>query len=283
MREIPNNCLEEKTTTCLVYTGQDIPSLDIKNGDAIEYVIQQLASKAPSQEVPELTVKAFNLPVLSSCAAKVINTAFSYEIATRVNTLYFSWNIDNALPSGYGYTTTLVEAVSSGVISQSDSRSGMINIPISNLPVNIRIEQRVSSECGEIILHQVIPVTGSFKGTYNSIFQVRDLSNTPSELPLDQAFDALFAMTVQNQQQINDFRAVNTQMEIAKLESRIVDLETSEPEEEEEITYLDQNISQSDTVGDALTAAFNLIRANEAQINLLEAEIESLRTLISQS
>lgn len=278
-REIPMNCLGEETR-CLVYSGDNIPDLDIKTGDSLNYVLGQLAQTPQAvAETAGIYINTFSIPVLSSCAIKLVGYSFEYTISASASGILFSWDIYNNLPAGFGYTSTTVEAIADGRVASSSSRSSSLSVSASKLPAVIKINQLVNTPCGDIALTKSIPITASLRGSYTGVFEVNDLNNTPSELTIEQAIDMAIAMGIQNQQQIEDFRAVQSISKFDSLDSRVSDLEIKEPDTT--VTYLDKAVSQTKEISQALTDAFSVIRANEAMISALQNEIDALKVQIT--
>lgn len=280
MREIPDTCLTERSTTCLIYTGEDIPELDIKNGDSIEYVVKQLAStSAPESVTDSITVQTFSIPILSNCASQIANTAFKYSIQNTQSAVLFYWDIVNALPPNFSYVGTTVRATNNGTISESTSRSAYISLPLTRLPATISVQQRVSSPCGDIILSKIIPVTATLQGEFNAVFDITDVNTIPTELTIEQAFDQIMGLAIKNQQQIQDFNAADDPFKVDSLDARVTDLENAPVDDS--VTYLDNGIEKTGDIGDVITDMYSVIRANEANINVIFNEIDALKVLIA--
>lgn len=234
-----NNC--DKYTNpvsdqSLVYTGMDIPELDIKSGDSIGSVLPKLISKV--MEAPSLEDKTYtssdiknegNLYDLnrnsSICSSSITDKSFSYVVdvgGAGYNLTYDLAPFISKLPKSLTLSYIDVRVfgkmqMGSTLIGSSQSTSGVIYIPLERTPATIDFQVLLNSSCGTIELSVSVAIFDT--GRFNTTLSLIDRNNID--------------ITGFSQTQTNELLAA----EVSKLRAEVGNLKSIKPITTNNVTF----------------------------------------------
>lgn len=276
MKNCEPNCIEDKSTLCIVYEGPDIPDKGIQAGDRLNDVISKLTASEEVVVEESMSINTQGVKSISSCATQITDTAFTYNISPSNNTIIISWTIPNNLPSGFNLYTTTVNAYGNGLIGSSSSASDSISVPLNRFPVSLDIKQRVGTSCGDVVLSKTINLSSSLDAkVYKNYLEIEDLSNSASPQTSEEAINSIYSTLSRHQQSIEDFKVSDCESKINLLEQQLSNLANSDVLAE--ITYSDQNVDLTGDLTSVLSDIYKCVREVKADIQRIDNEIASMK------
>jgi hypothetical protein len=299
MEELPDNCMgQEQSTRCIYYEKTNEP-LD----SVIERLDEGSASTSTSDDLDlttdDITTTSLVRNPASLCSSQITTKDFTYTLSSGVSSSTFSWsllNITSNLPDGY--TASFARILATGVIDtgssivfDSNSLSAGLAIELNRYPLTIDFSLRVASPCGDINMsHQVYISSPAQKGTYGVKMMVNDLMpGSTNELTLTQQLNTLEANVQQNQESLNSFETVN-------LNGAQVNINQAIAQNSGEIAALDQQLnsyelfdyvydqngtSTTETVSEAISGLYTIIKGLQDDLSIKSAEIETLQAQVA--
>lgn len=207
-REIPGNCLGNITNASCVKIGIDIPELDIKAGDNLNYAIQQLAGTVEVEEDTGGNIDS-NLYCLggsgsSICASKITNRTMTYTLTPGVGVL-FGWDltaIRDSLPSDYNIISIEVAGNSASSVPAlfiSSSPKSSVTIASSYYPVVVTVKIRITTPCGQIELSKTINLYDtSQSGSRVAVMELADFTTSTIQAMDQNGYNELLARELCN-------------------------------------------------------------------------------------
>lgn len=268
----PKNCIEERSTLCLAYEGEDFGT--VKCGDSINSVLQKLSGETvTSASSTPAKINTYTYAGASECSSNISNAKFTYKISNNTAGYHIDWNMSGII-SPYKVVSY---SVSSAAGTYSDA-IGTFTFNSTKIPLTIDFKVRLSTTCGDIELSKTI-IAGINTGEFTANFVIKDVNNAPKELSQDQAIDALFAEIASLKQQVDFYQATDSEAKLASFDKDLAEVKATDPLAE--VTYRDQNVDVTTSVSDAFTSIFTLARLLEVQVNLNKAEIVVIKTQLS--
>lgn len=174
----------------LVYTGMDMPELDIKSGDSLGSVLPKLMAKVT--EKPTIEEKSYTSSDIKSegnlydlnrnssiCSSTITDKSFSYSVdvgGAGYNLTYDLASFISKLPRDLTLSYSEVRVfgkmqMGSTLIGSSQSTSGVIYIPLDRTPATIDFQVLLNSSCGTIELSTTVAIfdPGKFNSTLSLI------------------------------------------------------------------------------------------------------------------
>ena len=199
----------------LIYTGEDIPHLDIKKGDDYSVVTAKIVNNMTIESPKEdsYTGKLYNLGAQNSdCALKIKVTEFNYS-AINNGSFDFTYDLTGVisnLPFEFQVSSIEVNAIGSNsygesMVTKLDMAMGGFMIPLSKVPVSIIFKILLSTECGMIELSQKITIFEQITGI--SYLNINDNSKNESySKTKDQVIELLAAEVSRIKQEITNLK-----------------------------------------------------------------------------
>lgn len=245
-RQIPAYCLANTAEAACVKVGVNIPELDIREGDSLDYVIERLASNSIAVEDSTANQVNANLHCLggsgnSLCAAAVSVRTLRYSCTPDTGGgVDFTWDMNSikeGLPPGYSIiTSSTVINGSKAVLPLLSSPSLKSSLFIQNTeyPVTADFKVRISTPCGQIELSKTVSLfNASDRGEKIAIMSLRDFTAQSIQDITPNQYYELVAMEICSVkdrlvllEQIPDLNATITSLnqKIASLEAEIAQL-----------------------------------------------------------
>lgn len=264
-RTIAENCGAGNTHNAVcVKVGIDIPDLDIKSGDNLDWVLQQLGiqSTTGSEEISVPDTINANLHCLggsgnSVCASKILvrNLVYNLKPGSSGTTL-FSWDLSSirgSLAADYSVLSISVVAnsgSSTSALLNSSSAKASVTFYTTNYPITVDIRMRINTPCGQIELSKTISLFNpSDSGNKVVIMELNDFtSSTIQDLTQDE-YNELIACEICIIKDRVTLLEENTDFteQISDIDNRVVALET--------VTILGTEISKINCTGDTVVTS----------------------------
>lgn len=189
-RNVPSNCLGQTSETrCLKWSGPNYPTLNIKTGDSIHYVLDRIISfldQTESDTSDTVNVSCLDASNSSDCGAMISNRILHITKSSSTGGVSISWDasgISNSLPEGYSISGAQVIIRSKdGAVQFSGSQStAQTSVQLARFPVYIDYTLFIFTPCGAVRLVNTIPVDANPGSTTHSLSLI-DVPGAASEV-----------------------------------------------------------------------------------------------------
>lgn len=210
---ICNNCPDDLIPLSdkgLVYTGENIPSLNIKTGDNYDSVINKLIAAIPveskesgkkvtTDDIDSNTNLYSLVSNKSICGTSIVSTSFDFSVentATGVKLTYDINSVINNLPQGISLAVSNIKIIGNSnigpvIIANTPAKANTISIPGHNLPVTMNIDLILNSSCGAINMKSEATIPMGIVGSFKGILNVTSTPDKDAKLNLTQVNEIL--------------------------------------------------------------------------------------------
>jgi hypothetical protein len=148
----------------------------------------------------------------SICGSQIIKRDLLYTLKSNSTSYELSWDfLDIVKELPVGFKSSLINFKvngTGGVLANSKTYSGGINISNNNFPIQINATVRVSSPCGDIDLLAEFPLNTNNTGTFRHTMSVRDLNPKSGQISLTEQLNNLESLVYELSLKVNELSRV---------------------------------------------------------------------------